>query len=88
MVALPQPIRMVVSCVPLMMGATPCWQTILIILGLPVSWSADITVSGVSAAQVAAYARSILPDWGGVGVYTKQGFTHVDVRETKADWTE
>lgn len=50
--------------------------------------AADITVSGVSAAQVAAYARSILPDWGGVGVYTKQGFTHVDVRETKADWTE
>ena len=38
-------------------------------------------------AQVAAYARQIMPDWGGVGIYSKQGFTHIDVREAKADWT-
>ena len=38
-------------------------------------------------AQVAAYARSIMPDWGGVGVYEKKGFTHIDVREKRSDWT-
>lgn len=27
-----------------------------------------------------------MPDWGGVGVYAGQGFTHIDVREAKADW--
>lgn len=46
--------------------------------------AADIKVSGVSPAKVAAYARSIMPDWGGVGTYST--FTHVDVRETKSDW--
>ena len=48
--------------------------------------AADISISGVSVAQVAAYARQLMPDWGGVGVYEKQGFTHIDVRETRADW--
>ena len=50
--------------------------------------AADITVKGVSVAKVAAYARKIMPDWGGVGTYEKQGFVHVDVREKRADWTE
>ena len=49
--------------------------------------AADIVVRGKTPAQVAAYAREIMPDWGGVGVYAKQGFTHIDVREDKADWT-
>lgn len=48
--------------------------------------AADIVVKGVSPAKVAAYAREIMPDWGGVGIYARQGFTHVDVREVKADW--
>lgn len=48
--------------------------------------AADITVRGKTPAQVAAYAREIMPDWGGVGIYAKQGFTHIDVREAKADW--
>lgn len=48
--------------------------------------AADITVKNVAPAEVAAYAREIMPDWGGVGVYARQGFTHVDVRETRADW--
>lgn len=48
--------------------------------------AADITLSGVSVDQVAAYARQIMPDWGGVGVYAKQGFAHVDVRDERADW--
>lgn len=47
--------------------------------------AADIKVSGVTPAKVAAYARSIMPDWGGVGIYST--FTHVDVRESKSDWT-
>ena len=25
-----------------------------------------------------------MPDWGGVGIYAKKGFTHIDVRETNA----
>lgn len=48
--------------------------------------AADITVKGKTPAQVAAYARQIMPDWGGVGVYAKQNFTHIDVRETRSDW--
>ena len=46
----------------------------------------DITVKGQTPAAVAAYARQLMPDWGGVGVYAGQGFTHIDVREAKADW--
>lgn len=47
--------------------------------------AADIVVRGKTPAQVAAYARQLMPDWGGVGKYAS--FTHIDVRETKADWT-
>lgn len=49
--------------------------------------AADISVKGQTPAAVAAYARQLMPDWGGVGIYDKKGFTHIDVRETKADWT-
>lgn len=49
--------------------------------------AADIVVRGRTPAQVAAYAREIMPDWGGVGIYAKQGFCHIDVREARADWT-
>lgn len=48
--------------------------------------AADISVRGQKPPAVAAYARQIMPDWGGVGVYAKKGFTHIDVREAKADW--
>ena len=48
--------------------------------------AADITVKGVGVETVAAYARKIMPDWGGVGLYTSHGFVHVDVRETRSDW--
>lgn len=48
--------------------------------------AADIVVRGKTPAQVASYARQLMPDWGGVGVYARQGFTHIDVREAKADW--
>lgn len=46
--------------------------------------AADIVVRGQKPAAVAAYARKIMPDWGGVGVYGS--FCHIDVREAKADW--
>lgn len=48
--------------------------------------AADIVVRGQTPAAVAAYARQLMPDWGGVGVYSQKGFTHIDVRETRADW--
>ena len=47
--------------------------------------AADISVRGQTPAAVAAYARELMPDWGGVGVY--DSFCHIDVREAKADWT-
>ena len=47
--------------------------------------AADITVKGQKPADVAAYARQLMPDWGGVGIYST--FTHVDVREVRSDWT-
>ena len=46
--------------------------------------AADIVVKGQTPEAVAAFARTLMPDWGGVGVY--KSFTHIDVRETKADW--
>lgn len=46
--------------------------------------ASDIVVKGQKPADVAAYARKIMPDWGGVGIYNT--FTHIDVREAKADW--
>ena len=48
--------------------------------------AADITVKGVDVETVAAYARKIMPDWGGVGLYKAQGFTHIDIREVRSDW--
>ena len=48
--------------------------------------AADIVVKGKTPEQVATYAREIMPDWGGVGIYAKQGFTHIDVRAEKSDW--
>ena len=48
--------------------------------------AADIAVKGVGVDTVAAYARKIMPDWGGVGIYKKHGFVHVDVREARAEW--
>ena len=47
--------------------------------------AADISVSGQKPETVAAFARTLMPDWGGVGVY--KSFTHIDVREARADWT-
>ena len=41
--------------------------------------------------DVAAYAESLMPDWGGVGRYPVKadratGWVHVDTRADKARW--
>lgn len=46
--------------------------------------AADISISGVSPKTVAAYAETLLPNTGGIGIY--QTFTHVDVRKVKSRW--
>ena len=53
--------------------------------------AADIQVAGTSVEDVAAYAESLMPDWGGVGRYPVKagratGWVHVDTRAEKARW--
>lgn len=53
--------------------------------------AADIRVQGVSVEDVAAYAESLMPDWGGVGRYPVKtgrttGWVHMDTRADKARW--
>mgnify|MGYP004539617063 CR=1 FL=1 len=53
--------------------------------------AADIQVAGVSVEDVAAYAESLMPAWGGVGRYPVKagratGWVHVDTRADKARW--
>lgn len=48
--------------------------------------AADISVVGVSPDAVAAYAETLIPYSGGIGIYST--FTHVDVREKKSRWKE
>lgn len=54
--------------------------------------AADIRVAGMSVEDVAAYAESLMPDWGGVGRYPVKagratGWVHVDTRQNKSRWT-
>ena len=54
--------------------------------------AADIRVQGVSVEDVAAYAESLMPGWGGVGRYPVKagrttGWVHVDTRSNKSRWT-
>ena len=54
--------------------------------------AADIQVQGISVEDVAAYAESLMPDWGGVGRYPvkagrAKGWVHVDTRPNKSRWT-
>lgn len=46
--------------------------------------AADISIKGVSPKEVAAYAETLLPKKGGIGIYST--FTHVDVREVRSRW--
>ena len=46
--------------------------------------AADIEVEGISPKQVAAYAETLMPNTGGIGIYSD--FTHIDVRKQKSRW--
>ena len=46
--------------------------------------AADIQITGVPPKKVAAYAETLLPNKGGIGIYGS--FTHIDVRDTKSRW--
>ena len=53
--------------------------------------AADIQVEGVEPATVAAYAETLLPNTGGIGIYPKKagrahGWVHIDVRKNKSRW--
>ena len=46
--------------------------------------AADIKIGGVSPKKVAAYAETLMPNKGGIGIYSN--FTHIDVRAEKSRW--
>ena len=46
--------------------------------------AADIVISGIAPKQVAEYAETLMPNTGGIGIYSN--FTHIDVRKTKSRW--
>ena len=48
--------------------------------------AADIHISGVKPSDVAAYARVLMPTYGGIGIYST--FTHIDVRADMANWED
>lgn len=49
--------------------------------------AADITIAGLKAKDIAAYVEKLMPNTGGIGIYTTQNFVHVDVRASKSRWT-
>lgn len=46
--------------------------------------ASDIVVSGVSPSEVYAYAETLMPDYGGLGLYSWG--VHVDTRAAKSRW--
>ena len=46
--------------------------------------AADIHINGVSPAAIAAYVETIMPNSGGIGIYSS--FLHLDVRAARARW--
>lgn len=48
--------------------------------------AADISITGMKPAEIAKIAEEV--GFDGIGIYTKQGFVHVDTRGFKARWTE
>ena len=69
---------------------------VLSALGKPVLPIESTTVEQLVTAgitTVAAYAESLMPDWGGVGRYPvkagrTKGWVHVDTRPNKSRWTQ
>jgi len=47
--------------------------------------AADIVVKNVAPEDVAKYSEYIMPDKGGIGLYS--GFVHIDVRARRSRWT-
>lgn len=47
--------------------------------------AADIVVSGIAPSEVVKYAEYIMPNKGGIGLYSS--FVHVDVRAKRSRWT-
>ena len=47
--------------------------------------AADICISGIKPKDMADYAETLLPNTGGIGIYSWG--IHVDVRKVKARWT-
>lgn len=55
--------------------------------------AADIQVADTPVEDVAAYAESLMPTWGGVGRYPvkagrTKGWVHVDTWASKSRWTD
>lgn len=46
--------------------------------------AADIRISGVKPQEIANYLETIMPEWGGIGIYIN--FVHVDVRKERKRW--
>lgn len=46
--------------------------------------AADIQVKGIAPKDVYAFAETLLPNTGGIGLYST--FTHVDVRQARSRW--
>ena len=46
--------------------------------------AADIRISGVSPKTIATYLNTLMPNSGGIGVYSS--FVHIDVRAKKSRW--
>lgn len=46
--------------------------------------AADIQVEDVKPAEVAAYLETLIPDCGGIGIYSV--WVHIDTREQRARW--
>lgn len=46
--------------------------------------AADIRINGVKPKDLAAYIETLMPNYGGIGIY--KNFVHVDVRKVKSRW--
>jgi len=46
--------------------------------------AADFVVEGISPKEVGRYVETLLPNYGGIGIYSN--FIHVDDRTTKSRW--
>ena len=46
--------------------------------------AADIRINGVKPKDLAAYIETLMPNYGGIGIYPT--FVHVDIRQNKSRW--